>query len=296
MRAAVGIRPHRAAALSAEVDSSAPAGVSAGWRKAARAGRQGAAGDDDLMLSDEEDAAAADRHYRRPQQQQQQGVVLAGAPAMPLSKLPSLNDWQSPSARAAGEPLPLHLRQRPPLSPVVLACQPDLQQQQWRQREVVQVQQQGQGSGDTAAAYGEDGGYMFPSSTPPSRPPTSTPATKSAWSRERVVVDVRNRPVSPPQPAAAAARTTASSPAAAAGQEQPVSPLVAAGRIINPETGRPILINKAKYNELLNLGYQPDLQNGVLVPPSGALAGGSRPSAQSPPSNARQRRPRSGGQ
>lgn len=157
------------------------------------------------------------------------------------------------------------------------------------------------------AADNERMAYRFPSSTLPAAgdTPAAVPAaaTSSPWSNEKVAVDINQRTVSSPSATGAASAKSPWShekvvfddsrrrpaPASAAvspavyeqQQEAAVSPLVAAGRIINPATGRPIAMNKATYNQLLAQGYVPDLQNGILVSPG---------SPASPADSLRQRR------
>ncbi|KAI8477032.1 MAG: hypothetical protein J3K34DRAFT_455414 [Monoraphidium minutum] len=111
---------------------------------------------------------------------------------------------------------------------------------------------------------------------------------RSPWSQERLVVDLNRPPsgrraapaASPPArggaPRAAAPRPSATPPAAGGGGGRgggDMSPLVAAGKIFNEESGRVIQIGKGKYEELVARGYTPDLQRGVLLLPAGGGGG-----------------------
>lgn len=304
----------RSSRCAASMAAAAPAAVAraAGRRRAESLDE--AAGsplpDDDAdhaaepLLSDEEDEqrtaskrrlqqrrrarqAAAQQQYEEDEQQQQQQ-----APA--LDHVGSFREWAG-SSPAAGGGSPYRLKQGPPLSPNVLAVQPDLQQHRWRQQEVAMRQQAA--AAPAAAAAGETGGYHFPSS--------SRPAQASPWSQGKLVMDVTNRQaVSPPPAPQLSPAVPAASPAA--GQAS-LSPLVQQGKILNPLTNKAIQFNKPTYNMLLSEGYTPDLVNGVMLAPADgpaaaaaqqASAGGGssgRAAAVTPGSQVRQRagRPRS---
>jgi hypothetical protein len=234
------------------------------------------------LLSDEEEERTASRRKqllrRRAWQQQQQQQLKdeqeeeeqQHRPQPLFNKVGSFNEWAAAAPRAgaaaARERSPLHLRQGPPLSPTVLAVQPDLQHQ-WRQQEVP-MRQQAAASPAAAAGYNAVG-YRFPSSTPPpaAKPPTAAKPKSSPWSNERLVMDVDSRqavsPLPPPQ--------LSPGMQAAAGQGS-VSPLVQQGKILNPVSGKVIMFNKPAYNQLVSQGYTPDLALGVMVPPGGGAA------------------------
>jgi hypothetical protein len=241
------------------------------------------------LLSDEEEERTASKRKqllrRRAWQhaaQQQQQLQLEDEqeeeeqqhqPPHAFNKVGSFNEWAAAAPRAgaaaAGEHSPLHLRQGPPLSPAVLAVQPNLQQHQWRQQEVPMRQQAAAAPAPAAAAGYDAGSYSFPSSTPRAAakptPPAAARPKSSPWSNERLVMDVDSRQaVSPPPPPQL-------SPAAAAGQGS-VSPLVQQGKILNPVSGKVIMFNKPAYNQLVSQGYTPDLTLGVMVPPGGGAA------------------------
>jgi hypothetical protein len=313
---------------AASVAAAAPAAVARAAGRARVDSLDAAAGsplpDDDNaaepLLSDEEEERTATkrkqqlrrRAWQQQQQQQQEQVKdeqedeyeQQRRPAF-VNKVGSFRDWAAAAAppradaAAAAERSPLHLRQGPPLSPTVLAVQPNLQQ--WRQHEVPMRQQAAAAASPAAAVAYDAGGYRFPSSTPPAAAqPKSSP-----WSQERLVMDVDSRQaVSPPPPPQLSAAVLAASPAAAG--QGPVSPLVQQGKILNPVSGKVIMFNKPAYNLLVSQGYTPDLVSGVMVPPgddaaaaavqqAGAGSSGAG-RAVTPGSQGRQRagRPRSG--
>jgi len=224
--------------------------------------------EEDPLLSDEEQeghrmfrsSGSGGRAYRR----QHQRVQLPPDDRQPLDKEPSLDTWvqqgQQRRQRLMRESPPLHLRTPPPDSTYL--------QQPLRmasKRKDLQQQMLPENLRDRAVEPSPDAAYKFPTSGSP-------------WSSEKVVVDLsarRPQSVSPPQLATAAvvgrdaaAAVNSQRPADAAGAA--MSPLVQAGKIINPNTGKAVLINKAKYNELIDQGYHADLVNGILVPPTAA--------------------------
>jgi hypothetical protein len=226
--------------------------------------------------------AAQQLHYEEDEEQQQQQQQQP-----PVGKVSSFSEWaaapRSAAARAAaaaaaaGQRSPLHLRQGPPLSPTVLAVQPNLQQRQWRQQEVAIHQHPAVSPVAAAAAGGEAGGYRFPSSTTPGVAPAGK-TSSSPWSQDRLVMDISNRQaVSPPAAPQLSPGVPAASPAAAAAAQGAMSPLVQQGKILNPLTNKAILLNKATYNMLVSDGYTPDLVNGVMLPPGEHAAAAARP-------------------
>lgn len=73
----------------------------------------------------------------------------------------------------------------------------------------------------------------------------------------------------------AGAAATAVTPGSYAGTPSApeVSPLVRAGKIINPLTHKDIKIGGELYNRLVEQGFEPDIAAGVLRPPAAGTPG-----------------------